>query len=245
MKVEGKNAVYELLNSAQKVNKILILNDLKGCEDILKTAKSKSVLVKMVSKQILDSESVTNHHQGIIAFVDSFTYCETEDILNCAKNRGENPFILIVDEISDPHNLGSLIRTCECAGVSGIILQKNRSVNVNETVVKVSTGAVFNVNIARVTNINDAIRDLKKQDIVVYSLEAGGKSIYSADLTKGIALIVGSEGFGVGELTKKLSDMVLSLPMKGKINSLNASVAGGIAIYEVVKQRLKWICQNF
>lgn len=208
-------------------------------------AKEKSVLVKTVSRQMLDNLSITKHHQGVIAQIDEFAYSSIDEILNKSKQKNKPAFIVIVDEVADPHNLGSIIRTCECAGVDGIIIPKNRSVSVNETVVKVSTGAVFKVEIARVTNINDSIRELKQKDVFVFALEANGESIYQTDLTGNIALVVGSEGFGVGTLTKKLADGVLSLPMLGEINSLNASVSVGIAIYEVLRQRLnKWTKKN-
>lgn len=186
----------------------------------------------------MDKESESKNHQGVIAFINNFNYSSVEDMLLLAKNKNEAPFLVLCDEIADPHNLGSLIRTAECAGAHGLIIPKNRACLVNSTVIKVSTGSVFNLKIACVNNINNCIRDLKKENVFVYSLEAGGENIYKSDLTGAIALVVGSEGFGVSTLTKKLSDGILSLPMKGKINSLNASVAGAIGIYEVVKQRL-------
>ena len=162
-----------------------------------------------------------------------------DDILEYANLKDESPFILLVDEVTDPHNLGSIIRSAECSGVHGIIIPANRGVPVNETVIKVSTGAAYNMRIAKVTNINDAIRYLKKQNVWVYSMEADGESIYKTDFTGSVALVVGSEGFGVSRLTKEISDGVVSLPMKGKINSLNASVACGVCLYEVVRQRSK------
>ncbi len=170
-------------------------------------------------------------------FVSGYQYSDLEDIIAFAETKNQAPFILLCDGIEDPHNLGSLIRTCECAGVHGIVLPKNRSCQINETVIKVSTGACFNMKIARVTNLNDCIRKLKQKQIWVFGLEANGTEIYKTDLTMPVALVVGSEGFGMSELSKKLCDGILSLPMFGKVNSLNASVAGAVAIYEVVRQR--------
>jgi len=238
MKVEGKNAVVELFRSNTQIDKLLVQNNAKqDLQNIITLAQKKHVKISYVPKEALDRESTVKNHQGVIAVINGFKYASLDDILQVAKDRNEEPFILICDGIADPHNLGSLIRTCECAGVHGIVIPKNRACQVNDTVIKVSTGACFNVKIACVTNINDAIRWLKEKFIYVFSLEANGSSIYSIDLTNGLALVVGSEGFGVGMLTKKLSDEVLSLPMHGKVNSLNASVAGGLGIYEVVRQR--------
>ena len=238
MKVEGKNAVVELFRSNTQIDKLLVQNNAKqDLQNIITLAQKKHVKISYVPKEALDRESTVKNHQGVIAVINGFKYASLDDILQVAKDRNEEPFILICDGIADPHNLGSLIRTCECAGVHGIVIPKNRACQVNDTVIKVSTGACFNVKIACVTNINDAIRWLKEKFIYVFSLEANGSSIYSIDLTNGLALVVGSEGFVVGMLTKKLSDEVLSLPMHGKVNSLNASVAGGLGIYEVVRQR--------
>ena len=238
MKVEGKNAVVELFRSNTQIDKIIIQNNAKqDLQNIITLALKKKVKISYAPKEALDRESTVKNHQGVIAVINGYKYASLDDILKVAKDRCEEPFILICDGIADPHNLGSLIRTCECAGVHGIIIPKNRACQVNETVIKVSTGACFNVKIACVTNINDAIRWLKEKFIYVFSLEADGKSIYDIDLCMGHALVVGSEGFGVGMLTKKLSDEILSLPMLGKVNSLNASVAGALGIYEVVRQR--------
>jgi 23S rRNA (guanosine2251-2'-O)-methyltransferase len=240
MKIEGRNAVYELLNSNQKIGRILCQeNSAIDNQKIVDLAKKKGVNIKFVPKQSLDTESVTKHHQGVIATIEDFNYSTLDNIILKAQQKNEPLFLVMVDEVSDPHNLGSIIRTCECAGVHGIVIQKNRSVQVNETVIKVSTGAAFKIDIARVTNINDAVRELKKNDVFVYALEADGDLIYDINLTTDLCLIVGSEGFGVGALTKKLSDKIVSLPMRGEINSLNASVATGVAVYEVLKQRIK------
>ena len=238
MKVEGKNAVTELLNSNSKAEKLLVQQNLKQeLDGIVYLAKRKNIKVNFVPKDVLDKESSSKNHQGVIAYISGYVYSNIEEMFELASKRGESPFFVLVDEVSDPHNLGSLIRTCECAGVHGIVIPKNRACQVNDTVIKVSTGACFNVKIACVNNLNDCIRQLKQQGVWVYSLEANGENMYNVDLTGSTAIIVGSEGFGVSKLTKKLSDGILSLPMKGKINSLNASVAGGIAIYEVLRQR--------
>ena len=237
MKVEGKNAVVELFRSNTQIDKLLVERGANGLENILALAQKKHTKVQYLPKDAMDSQSTVKNHQGVIAVISGYHYADIDDILQVAKNRGEAPFILLCDGIADPHNLGSLIRTCECAGVLGIIIPKNRACQVNDTVIKVSTGASFNIKIACVTNLNDCIRKLKEKDIWVYSLEANGSSMYKVDLTSGLALVVGSEGFGVSGLAKKLSDEILSLPMHGKVNSLNASVAGAVAIYEVVRQR--------
>lgn len=240
MKVEGKNAVVELFRSNSKVEKLLVQQNLKQeLDNIIMLALKRHIKIVYAPKDVLDKESTVKNHQGVIAYINGYVYASVDDMFKVAKERNEEPFFVLLDEIADPHNLGSIIRSCECAGVHGIVIQKNRSCQVNDTVIKVSTGACFNMKIACVNNINDCIRNLKEQGVWVFSLEADGESMYKTDLTLPLALVVGSEGFGVSKLTKKLSDGVLSLPMKGKVNSLNASVAGGVAIYEVVRQRLK------
>ena len=238
MKIEGKNAVTEVLNSNLTVEKVLVAKEQNfGLQNIINKLKEKHIKVEFVPKNILDKQSQNGHHQGIIAYATDYKYSTLEDILSVQQNK--EIFLLLVDEVSDPHNLGAIIRSAECAGVDGIILPKNRSCQVNDTVIKVSTGACFNVKIAQVTNLNDCIRKLKEQNIFVYSMEAGGSNIYQTNLTGNIALVVGSEGFGVSALTKKLSDEIISLPMFGKINSLNASNACAICLYEAVRQRIK------
>lgn len=238
MKVEGKNAVMELLNSTLNVDKILIQDGMGNTNKIFQIARDKHLKVQFVPKAQLDKQSETGNHQGVIAFATDFKYSELEDILNISKNNGTDPFILLLDGIEDPHNFGSIIRTAECVGADGIVIAKNRACPVTETVIKVSTGACFNVPIAQVVNLNDCIRDLKERNIFIYALEADGHSIYQTNLKGAIALVIGSEGSGVSALTRKLSDDVISLPMYGKINSLNASVAAGISLYEAKKQRI-------
>ena len=238
MKVEGKNAVTELFRSNTKIDKILIQNTQKTTFfQIIDLAKRKNVKVNFVPKEVLDRESQVKNHQGIIAFVGNFIYSSVEDMFAVAKERNEEPFFVLIDEVADPHNLGSLIRTCECAGVHGIIIPKNRSVLVNETVVKVSTGATAYVKIAKVVNISKTIEFLKEQNIFVYALEKGGDNLYDQNLTGPIAFVVGSEGQGIRALNKKVSDKIISIPEFGKINSLNASVATAVTAYEIRRQR--------
>ena len=224
MKVEGKNAVMELFRSNTQIDRILIEKTAqKNLQSIISLANKKRIKISFAPKEALDRESTVKNHQGVIAFVSGYTYSSVDDMLEFAKSKGENPFLLLCDGIEDPHNLGSIIRSSECAGVHGIIIPKNRACQVNDTVIKVSTGACFNVKIACATNLNDCIRDLKSRGIWVFGLEANGNSIYKTDLTMPCALVVGSEGFGMSNLTTKLCDEVLSLPMHGKVNSLNAS----------------------
>ncbi len=238
MKVEGKNAVVELFRSNTQIDKILIEKTAQNqLSEIIGLANKKHIKLQFLPKEALDRESTVKNHQGVIAVINGYQYSSIDEILYVAKERNQNPFILLCDGIADPHNLGSLIRTAECAGVHGIIIPKNRACQVNDTVIKVSTGACFNIKIACVTNLNDAIRKLKELGVWVFGLEANGNTIYQTDLTMPMALVVGSEGFGMSNLAKKLCDEILSLPMKGKVNSLNASVAGALAIYEAVRQR--------
>ena len=238
MKVEGKNAVVELFRSNTQIERIMIeRNSQNSLNEIISLAQKKRVRLQYLPKEVMDRESSVKNNQGVIAVVNGYQYASIDDILEVAKKRNQSPFILLCDGVADPHNLGSIIRTCECAGVHGIIIPKNRACQVNDTVVKVSTGACFNMKIACVTNLNDAIRKLKELGIWVFGLEANGAEIYKTDLTMPTALVVGSEGFGMSNLAKKLCDGILSLPMYGKVNSLNASVASAIAIYEVVRQR--------
>ncbi|MGD9901676.1 MAG: 23S rRNA (guanosine(2251)-2'-O)-methyltransferase RlmB [Spirochaetales bacterium] len=239
MKLEGKNAIFEALNSNLSLQKILILNTNKDefTKSIIDLARSKNIAVNFVSKQVLDSESETGHHQGFIGLASDFKYSEVSDILNKANSLEEDLFVVILDGVEDPHNLGSIIRTCECAGVHGIIIPKNNACPVNETVVRSSAGSISHILIARVTNINNVIKDLKADGIFVYGMEAEGELIYKANLKGKIALVVGSEGFGIGTLTKNLCDQIVSLPMEGKTNSLNASVATALGVYEALRQR--------
>ena len=240
--VEGRNAVLELLNSDRDINKIFVQSGERhgSINKIIAVAKENKVVVTEVEKSKLDFMSKTKNHQGVIAVVPPFNYCEVEDILDFAKSKNEDAFILILDEIEDPHNLGSIIRTAETAGVHGIIIPKRRTVTVNSTVAKVSAGAVEHMKIARVNNITETIRKLKENGLWIIGTDGEARTLYyNQDLKGDIAIIIGSEGFGMSRLVKENTDMLVKIPMKGKITSLNASVSAGIIIYEAVKQRLK------
>ena len=231
MRIEGKNAVYELLKSGTTVNKLLVQKEETG--KIVALAKQMGVKIQFVDKKVLDKESITGKHQGYIAEAVDFEYCDLEDLLS----KDGDKLIVVLDEINDPHNLGSIIRVCECAGVDGIVIGKNRQVQVNETVVRCSAGAISHVKIARVTNINTAIETMKNNGVWVYCADMDGQRMYDANLTGNIALVVGGEGNGVSRLTKSLCDGVISIDLRGKVNSLNASVACGIVVYEALRQR--------
>lgn len=239
MIVEGINVVRELLKADKKIDKVIVeKSENKDLVYLSDLAKSKGIKVEIVDKQTLERIN-KGKTQGILAFVPNFKYSDVEDILFVADLKNEKPFIVILDGITDPHNLGAIIRTCECAGVHGVIIPENRACEVNETVYKTSAGAIVHTKIAMVTNLTRTIKDLQEKGVWVYALEAGDKRIYSADFTYPTALIVGSEGKGVSRLVKETADEVLSLDMFGHVNSLNASNAGAIAVYEVVRQRNK------
>jgi len=241
-KVEGRNAVIELLKSDRVINKIMIARGEKqgSINEIIKLAKQKSLVISEVDRNKLDQLSETKHHQGVIAFVSPIKYREIDEILNIAKERNEQPFVIIADEIEDPHNLGALIRTAEIAGCHGLIIPKRRAVAVTEIVAKVSCGATEHLAIARVNNINDAIDELKENGLWIYGTDGSAKDLYYEQDMKGpIAIVIGSEGRGMNKLTMKKCDFLVKIPMKGHITSLNASVSGGIIIFEAVKQRMK------
>ncbi len=236
--VAGRNAVLELLKSDKDINKLFIEKGEKhgSINEIIAKAKENKIVIVEVDKNKLDQMAENN--QGVIAIVPPFNYCEVEDIIKSAKEKNEDPFVLILDGIEDPHNLGSIIRTAETAGVHGIIIPKRRSVAVNSTVVKVSTGATAYVKIARVNNINDTIRKLKNEGLWIIGTDGDANTVYyNQDLKGPIAIIIGSEGAGMNRLVKENADILVKIPMKGNITSLNASVSAGIVIYEAVKQR--------
>lgn len=240
MLIYGKNAIREALNSNVTINKLWIekgSHDIDG-EKLINIAKKKNCKISFEKRDFLTNKINTSKHQGFVADIINFEYCKTQDILQLAFKREELPFILILDSIADPHNLGAIIRTAESAGVHGIILQKDRACPVNETVYKTSAGAISNMLIARVVNLSTEIEFLKKQGLWVYGLELGGVDFYKTNLTGPIAVVIGSEGDGIRQLVKKNCDAILTLPMKGRVNSLNASVATGIAVYEIVRQRI-------
>lgn len=239
--VEGRNAVLELLNSDRDINKIFVQSGERhgSINKIIAVAKENKVVVTEVEKSKLDFMSKTKNHQGVIAVVPPFNYCEVEDILDFAKSKNEDAFILILDGIEDPHNLGSIIRTAETAGVHGIIIPKRRAAAVNSTVAKTSAGAVEYMKIARVTNISDAIDKLKRAGLWICGTDISTeKYYYNQDLTGPIGIVIGNEGNGMSEKVRKNCDFLVKIPMKGKVTSLNASVSTGIVVYEAVKQRL-------
>ena len=238
--IEGRNSVLELLESERDINKILIAKGERhgSINKIITIAKQRKIVIAEVERQKLNAISETNNHQGVIAIVPPFNYVEVEDILNEAKSKKEDAFILILDGIEDPHNLGSIIRTAETAGVHGVIIPKRRAASVNATVSKSSAGAVEHVKIARVNNINETIKYLKEEGLWICGTDGEAKDYYYNQNLKGpMVIVIGSEGFGMSRLVKENCDFLVKIPMKGKITSLNASVSAGIVIYEAVKQR--------
>ncbi|HBF44956.1 MAG TPA: 23S rRNA (guanosine(2251)-2'-O)-methyltransferase RlmB [Clostridiales bacterium] len=237
MKIEGKNAVEELIKSGKAVEKVIVQNGMRdsASQNLTNFIRSKKIKIQFADKSCLDRESLEGRHQGFIAFTEDYKYSSTQEVLNSCD---ENSIILILDGIVDPHNLGSIIRVSECAGVKGVFIGKNRSASVNESVIRISQGSANHVKIVKVTNINNLIDELKENGFWIYALEVGGQNIYKTDLKGKIAIIVGGEDTGVNSLTKKKSDVVLEIPLQGKVNSLNASVACGVAVFEAVRQRI-------
>ena len=238
--VEGRNAVLELLNSDRDVNKIFVQKGEKhgSIMKIIAIAKENRVVIVEVEKSKLDMMSQVGSHQGVIAVVPPFNYVQVEDILDYAKEKNEEPFVLILDGIEDPHNLGAIIRTAETAGIHGIIIPKRRTATINSTVSKVSAGATQHMKIARVSNINDTVKKLKDAGLWIVGTAGESKTIYYNHDFKGpLGIIIGSEGFGMSRLVKENADVLVTIPMKGKVTSLNASVSAGIVIYEALRQR--------
>lgn len=239
--IEGRNSVLELLESGKDINKIFVTRGEKhgSINKILAIAKEKKIIVVEKDKKQMDEMAQEENYQGVIAIVPPFEYVEIEDILNDAKEKQEDPFVLILDGIEDPHNLGSIIRTAETAGVHGIIIPKRRAASVNSTVNKTSAGAVEHMKIARVTNISDAIEQLKQEGLWICGTDISAeKYYYNQDLTGPLGIVIGNEGKGISEKVKKNCDFNVKIPMKGKITSLNAAVSTGIIVYEAVKQRI-------
>ena len=239
--IEGRNSVLELLESGKDINKIFVTRGEKhgSINKILAIAKEKRIIVVEKDKKQMDEMAQEENYQGVIAIVPPFEYVEIEDILNTAKERGEDPFVLILDGIEDPHNLGSIIRTAETAGVHGIIIPKRRAASVNSTVNKTSAGAVEHMKIARVTNISDTIEELKQAGLWICGTDISAeKYYYNQDLTGPLGIVIGNEGKGISEKVKKNCDFNVKIPMKGRITSLNAAVSTGIIVYEAVKQRI-------
>lgn len=242
MKTEGRNAVLELLKTEKTIDKLLLEKTPKGTPQgslglVFSQARSKNVRVQFVDKRVLDKESVTGKHQGVIAFTTDYQYYELEELIG-EKKSAQGGFIILCDGIEDVHNLGSILRVAECAGADGVVISKTGCASVTESVIRISAGAAEHMKVARVGSLNRAVETLQQNGYWVYALEAGGEDIYAQDFSGNIALIVGGEDSGVKRLTKERSDKVLSIPLQGKVNSLNASVALGIAAYEVVKGRL-------
>lgn len=239
--IEGRNAVLEAFRSGKCVDKLFILD---GCQDgpvrtIAREARKHDTIVKFVPKERLDSMSETGAHQGVIAQVAAYDYSTVEDILKKAEDKGEPPFIILLDNIEDPHNLGAIIRTANLAGAHGVIIPKNRAAGLTATVARTSAGALNYTPVAKVTNLAKTIEDLKKEGLWFVCADMGGTTMYDLDLKGPIGLVIGNEGEGVGRLVKEKCDMVASIPMKGDIDSLNASVAAGVLAYEIVRQRLQ------
>ena len=242
--IEGRNSVLELLESGKDINKIYVTRGEKhgSINKILAIAKERKIIVVEKDKRQMDEMAQEENYQGVIAIVPPFEYVEIEDILNMAKEKNEEPFVLILDGIEDPHNLGSIIRTAETAGVHGIIIPKRRAASVNSTVNKASAGAVEHMKIARVTNISDSIEELKQAGLWICGTDISAeKYYYNQDLTGPLGIVIGNEGKGISEKVKKSCDFNVKIPMRGKVTSLNASVSTGIIVYEAVKQRISKI----
>lgn len=237
--IEGRNAVMEAFRAGKSVDKLYVLD---GCQDgpilsIKREAKKTDAIIKYVDKERLDQMSTTGHHQGVIAAVAAYEYAEVEDILNIARDKGEDPFVFLLDNIVDPHNLGAIIRTANLAGAHGVIIPKNRAVGLTATVARTSAGALNFTPVAKVTNLARTIEDLKKEGLWFACADMDGTVMYDNNLTGPIGLVIGAEGEGVSRLVKEKCDYVVSIPMKGDIDSLNASVAAGVLAYEIVRQR--------
>lgn len=237
--IEGRNAVIEAIRSGRSIDKLFILD---GCQDgpvatIRKEAKKAGIIMKFVSRERLDQISQTGAHQGVIAYAAAYNYSEMDDIFALADERGEAPFIIILDNIEDPHNLGAIIRTANIAGAHGVVIPKNRAAGLTATVDKTSAGALSYTPVVKVTNIARTIEELKDKGMWFVCADMDGQPMYDLDLKGPIGLVIGNEGSGVSKLVRKSCDMVASIPMKGQINSLNASVAAGVLAYEIVRQR--------
>ena len=238
-KIEGRNAVMEASRSGRAVDKVFALD---GCQDgpvrsIVREAKKHDTVLNFVSRERLDRMSETGKHQGVIAFAASYDYSTVEDILALAKEKGEPPFILLLDGIEDPHNLGAIIRTANLAGAHGVVIPKRRAVGLTATVAKASAGALNYTPVAKVTNLGQTIEELKKEGLWFVCADMGGTAMYDLDLKGPIGLVIGNEGEGVSHLVREKCDFIASIPMKGDIDSLNASVAAGVLAFEIVRQR--------
>ena len=239
--IEGRNAVTEAFRSGKPIDRLFVLD---GCQDgpiktILREAKKQNTLVQFVSKERLDHMSETGKHQGVVAYAAAYEYAEVSDILDAARAKNEPPFIFLLDEIEDPHNLGAIIRTANLAGAHGVIIPKRRAAGLTAVVARTSAGALNYTPVAKVNNLSNTIEELKKEGMWFVCADMGGQTMYDLNLTGAIGLVIGNEGQGVSRLVREKCDMIASIPMKGDIDSLNASVAAGVLAYEIVRQRLK------
>lgn len=237
----GRNAVTEALKAGRGINKILLAEGDKEAfaSEIMNLAKERKIICQFVERSKIEAIAAGHRHQGVLAYVAPVEYAELEDILKAAEERGEAPFLLLLDELEDPHNLGALLRTADATGVHGVLIPKHRSVPLNATVAKTSAGAIEYVPVARIGNISQTLKALKEKGFWVAGADMDGAQVYNeADLTGALVLVVGSEGRGMSRLTKEACDFIVSMPMVGRINSLNASVAGSILMYESMRQRL-------
>ena len=240
-RLEGRNALTEALRSGRTIDKVLIASGEtdRGLQRLAAMAKEAGAVVVPTDRRKLDAMSVTHAHQGVIAFAAAREYATVDEILEEAEKRGEAPLIVICDELTDPHNLGAIIRTAECAGAHGVIIPKRRSVGLTQTAAKAAAGAIEYMKVAKVTNISDVIRELKKKGVWVFGAAAEGSiPMYQADLKIPAALVIGNEGAGLSRLVRENCDVIVSIPMRGKISSLNASVAASVLLYEAVRQRM-------
>ena len=238
--IEGRNAVMEAFRAGRPIDKLFVLN---GCQDgavrsIVREAKKHDTIIQFVEKERLSQLSETGRHQGVVAFAAAYEYSEVEDMLRLAEEKGEDPFIILLDNIEDPHNLGAIIRTANLAGAHGVIIPKRRAVGLTATVAKTSAGALNYTPVAKVTNIVKTMEDLKKKGMWFVCADMGGTTMYDLNLKGSIGLVIGNEGEGVSRLVRENCDFIASIPMKGDIDSLNASVAAGVLSYEIVRQRL-------
>lgn len=239
--IEGRNAVIEAFRSGKTIDKLYVLD---RCQDgpvrtIVREAKKHDTILNFVSKERLDQMSETGRHQGVIAFAAAYEYAEVEDMLKDARDKGEAPFLFLLDNIEDPHNLGAMLRTAHQAGAHGVIIPKRRAVGLTATVAKTSAGAINYIPVAKVTNLTQTIEELKKEGMWFVCGDMNGEIMYNVDMKGAIGLVIGSEGEGVGRLVREKCDFVASIPMKGQIDSLNASVAAGVLAYEIVRQRMQ------
>lgn len=240
-RIEGRNAVLEAFRSGRTIDKIYVLD---GCQDgpvrtIVREAEKHDTIISYVKKERLDQMSETGKHQGVIAVSAAYAYAEVEDLLEAARSKGEDPFLFLLDGIEDPHNLGAIIRTANQVGAHGVIIPKHRAVGLTATVARTSAGALNYTPVAKVTNLSNTIKELKKQGVWFACADMDGASMYEVNLTGPLGLVIGAEGDGVSPLVKKNCDMAAAIPMKGNIDSLNASVAAGVLAYEALRQRLK------